>query len=176
MLACGLPGTATASRRGGVHAVRQGERCSQALERARLYDREHAIAEILERGLLPAELLVVEGIEMASRFTAAGEGIMVGGDFYDVVGQGDRMALLCIGDVAGKGPAAASLAGLARHSFRLATDRTRSAGRILSMLNDDVRRHRDAEAPEFLTACCVSVEPRLDGASCASPPAATPRR
>ena len=52
------------------------------------------------------------------RYRPAGELNEVGGDFYDVVPCGGGGWMLVIGDVCGKGPEAASVTALARHTLR----------------------------------------------------------
>jgi sigma-B regulation protein RsbU (phosphoserine phosphatase) len=59
----------------------------------------------------------------------------VGGDFYDVfeTGRGDWAVVL--GDVCGKGAAAATVTALARYTVRAAAVRTRKPSSILTLLN-----------------------------------------
>jgi serine phosphatase RsbU (regulator of sigma subunit) len=91
---------------------------AQAFERARLYSAEHAIAQALQRSLLPPSLPEVDGVELGARYRPAGEGIDVGGDFYDVFPLGpDRWAVM-VGDVCGTGPAAAAMTAQVRHTAR----------------------------------------------------------
>jgi sigma-B regulation protein RsbU (phosphoserine phosphatase) len=90
-----------------------------ALENARLYDElkraEQRMARDLERArevqraLLPSELPDIPGIEIASRCLPALE---IGGDFYDILPYGDGKLAIAVGDVVGKGSAAALLAAL----------------------------------------------------------------
>ena len=54
------------------------------------------------------------------RFRPAGEGIELGGDFYDLFAAGDGAWTALIGDVQGKGPDAAAVTALARHTMRAA--------------------------------------------------------
>ena len=62
----------------------------------------------------------MNSVEVAARFRPAGEGYDVGGDFYDVFNTGGGGWGVVIGDVCGKGPEAAALTGLARHTLRAA--------------------------------------------------------
>ena len=78
------------------------ERAAIGIERARLFQREHRIAEELQRSLLPAQLPEVPGLSTAARYFAAGAGTQVGGDWYDTVLQPDGRCC-SIGDVAGRG-------------------------------------------------------------------------
>ena len=84
-----------------------GVRCALALDNARLYQERSDTARTLQSSLLPPGLPTIEGLELAARYRAAGEGNEVGGDFYDVFAWDDAWAVV-IGDVCGKGPEAAA--------------------------------------------------------------------
>lgn len=62
----------------------------------------------------------------------------VGGDFYDVFPLGKGRWGVTIGDVVGKGVAAAALTSLARHTVRAAARRHRAPTAVLTELNDAV--------------------------------------
>jgi sigma-B regulation protein RsbU (phosphoserine phosphatase) len=114
-------------------------------ERRRAEDEAEEIAETLQRSLLPARLPEIPGIETAVDFRAAGSGNLVGGDFYDVFENDDGSWGIAIGDVCGKGAAAAALTGLARHTLRVAATQEASPSRILGLLNDAVMRQSPDE-------------------------------
>ncbi len=90
-----------------------------ALENARLYEElrraEQRKSEDLERArevqqlLLPTTMPQLPGIEIAVRYQPAQE---LAGDFYDFLPYADGRLAIVVGDVAGKGPAAALLASL----------------------------------------------------------------
>ncbi len=101
-------------------AVRLGRRAGTAVESARLYSERSRIAKTLEAALLPESLPQIPGVELAASYRAAGELNDVGGDFYDVLELGEDRWLLAIGDVCGKGPRAAGVTALARHTLRAA--------------------------------------------------------
>jgi serine phosphatase RsbU (regulator of sigma subunit) len=94
-----------------------GDRAAMALDNARLYRERDRIAASLQRGLRPPRPAEVPGLEISVIFEAAGEGIEIGGDFYDVLPTEDGCWVL-IGDVAGKGSAAAGVSVAMRHSVR----------------------------------------------------------
>ncbi len=94
-----------------------GERAALALDNARLYQERDAIARNLQRGLRPPRPARVEGLESSVVFEAAGRGIEIGGDLYDVLPTEDGCWVL-IGDVAGKGSAAAGVSVALRHVVR----------------------------------------------------------
>jgi PAS domain S-box-containing protein len=94
-----------------------GERAALALDNARLYQERDAIARNLQRGLRPPRPARVAGLESSVVFEAAGRGIDIGGDLYDVLPTEDGCWVL-IGDVAGKGSAAAGVSVALRHVVR----------------------------------------------------------
>jgi serine phosphatase RsbU (regulator of sigma subunit) len=90
---------------------------AMALDNARLYEQQRDIAAILQQALLPRSLPKVEGAEVAVRHRPGRTGTEVGGDFYDLFEAGDRWVAV-VGDVCGKGPEAAALTALVRHTLR----------------------------------------------------------
>ncbi len=113
-------------------AVELGRRAGVALENARLYTERARIATALQQALLPEALPHIPGAELAARYAAAGELNEVGGDFYDVFQHFDGRWVLAIGDVCGKGPRAAAVTALVRHTLRAAA-MSGQAPRVLLM-------------------------------------------
>ena len=111
-------------------------RCALALDNARLYEERSRIARTLQESLLPPLLPEVPGLDVAARFRAAGAGIEVGGDFYDLFELGDAGWAVAIGDVCGKGTGAAAVTALARYTVRAAAMRHEDPSQILGLLND----------------------------------------
>ena len=121
-------------------AEQLGLMASVALENAQRYARERRIAQTLQRSLLPPSLPTIPGIDVAARFSPAGDGIQVGGDFYDVFRAGERDWGMVIGDVCGKGPEAAALTALARYTLRATAMTEQVPSRILATLNEAMLR------------------------------------
>jgi PAS domain S-box-containing protein len=94
-----------------------GERAALALDNARLYRERDRVAKNLQRGLRPPRPADIPGLGIAVIFEPAGEDIEVGGDLYDVLPTEDGCWIL-VGDVAGKGSAAAGVSVAVRHSVR----------------------------------------------------------
>ena len=82
------------------------------------YDRQHRIAETLQRALLPQDLPTVDGLALAARYLPAEVGFKAGGDWYDVIPLAGGKVGLVIGDVAGHGLEAASVMGQLRMAVR----------------------------------------------------------
>jgi serine phosphatase RsbU (regulator of sigma subunit)/PAS domain-containing protein/anti-sigma regulatory factor (Ser/Thr protein kinase) len=87
-------------------------RAAVAIDNARRYSREHAMAVTLQRSLLPRDLPEQDALELAWRYLPARSG--VGGDWFDVIPlPGFRVALV-VGDVVGHGLHAAVTMGRLR--------------------------------------------------------------
>jgi len=111
-------------------------RAALHVRNAQLYAERTYIARTLQAGLLPRELPEVPGLEVAARYLAAGDENDVGGDFYDVFPvDADGAFVAMIGDVTGKGPEAAALTSLTRHTLRATSLRERSPAANLELLN-----------------------------------------
>jgi serine phosphatase RsbU (regulator of sigma subunit)/anti-sigma regulatory factor (Ser/Thr protein kinase) len=95
------------------------DRVAHAIERTQVNERAHQIAETLQRALLPERLPEIAGVGLAARYLPGGLGTEVGGDWYDVVPYPDGRVGLVMGDVVGKGIAAASLMGQLRNGLRV---------------------------------------------------------
>ena len=94
------------------------DRVALAIDHARIYEREHKIAETLQRSLLPERLPTLPGLEVSARYLPAAAEAEVGGDWYDVIPIHSGQIGLVMGDVAGKGLAAASMVGRLRSAVR----------------------------------------------------------
>jgi PAS domain S-box-containing protein len=94
------------------------DRVALAIDHLRVYEREHKIAEMLQRSLLPERLPTLPGLEVAARYQPAASESEVGGDWYDVIAMPAGQVGLVMGDVAGKGLAAASMVGRLRSAMR----------------------------------------------------------
>ena len=93
-------------------------RLAVGLANADTFAREHAIAETLQRSLLPNVLPQFPGLDLAVRYLPATEGADVGGDWYDAFPlEGGRVGLVT-GDVAGHNIASASIMGQVRSLLR----------------------------------------------------------
>src|SRR6478672_13245337 len=76
------------------------------------------ISRTLQQSLLPERFPRQDELHVDAWFVAAERGLIVGGDWYDVIDTDDALWLV-IGDVAGHGVAAATQAGQLRHSLRV---------------------------------------------------------
>jgi phosphoserine phosphatase RsbU/P len=123
--------------------VRARERAEQAAAEAR------ALAETLQRTLLPASPPDIPGMDVGTAYRPAGDGSVVGGDFYDLFELWDGTWGVTLGDVCGKGPAAAIVTALARYTIRALAVRSSTPSEVLRGLHDAIAR---SDTSSFCTA------------------------
>lgn len=121
------------ARRSAEHQARDANNRLRAL----LAEQRH-VATVLQRSLLPDVLPPVPGFEVAAHYWAEGEGVTVGGDFYDIVPLGDGRFAIFIGDVCGKGVEAAAVTAAARHTARAAAMHFREPEAVLRWVHDAI--------------------------------------
>jgi hypothetical protein len=120
---------------------------------------ERAAATVLQRSLLPARLPVVADLEMTARYVSAERG-GVGGDWYDVfILPGDRLCVV-IGDVVGRGLAAAEVMGRLRSALRAHALFCRDPAEVLDRLDQQVQ-HFDPHQM-LATVQLAMLEPSLE--------------
>ena len=132
------------------------DRCAVALDNAALYAQREQVAVTLQEELLPPRAAGDPGLDVAARYSAAGEGNQVGGDFYDVFAS-DTGWQVVIGDVVGKGPAAAAVTGLARHTMRAAAAYEGAPSQLLRVLNAALLAERAGQ--RLASVACVRLDP-----------------
>jgi len=121
--------------------------------------REHAIADELQRSLLPDVVLDPEHIEIASYYRAGVEGTQVGGDWYDVIELGAGRTALVIGDVMGRGVRAAAIMGQVRAAVRAFARLDLGPSDMLELLDGVVR---DLGEDQIVT-CVYAIYDPIDG-------------
>jgi serine phosphatase RsbU (regulator of sigma subunit) len=131
------------------------DRAATALDNANMYAARTHLARTLQRSLLPEKLPVLDRLVLASAYHPVGAGNEVGGDFYDVFTT-PLGCWLVVGDVCGKGPEAAAVTALVRHSIRAFAFVRSSPAQVLGAVNEVMLGH--ALAKRFATV----VVARLD--------------
>ncbi len=138
------------------------DRVALAIDHLRIYEREHRIAEMLQRSLLPERLPRVPGLEIAARYLPAASEAEVGGDWYDVIPVAGRVGLV-MGDVAGKGLAAASMVGQLRSTMRAYALEGHPPAEVVDRLNQLVWSEAgESQMVTLLYAVLDPVEGRLE--------------
>jgi GAF domain-containing protein len=128
------------------------------IDRIRLFEQRDRMASALERALLPMTLPPVPGFQVATLYRPSHFGNEVGGDFYDVFGDGP-VWYFAIGDVCGKGPEAAAVMGMTRIALRSLAreDDHRPLADVLTLLNDFLLES-ELMGERFCTVCLVRLE------------------
>ncbi|MFD4661223.1 SpoIIE family protein phosphatase [Kitasatospora sp. NPDC058444] len=143
-----LPHPFTVEERGLLTAL--GGFIAQALERARLYDAEFALARGLQQALLPHRLPEVPGIRITARYLPGTQGMEIGGDWYDAIVTGGDVTLV-IGDVEGHSVGAAAAMGQLRSAVRAFATGGDPPDTVLARTN---RLLLDLD-PGLLASCCL---------------------
>lgn len=119
------------------------------------------IATVLQDSLLPAALPPIEGLRAAARYHPAGDGLKIGGDFYDVFPLDGGEWAVVLGDVSGKGAEAAAVTALIRYTIRALAVLHRSPRQVLAAVNEALLRQSGEE--QFCTVVLAVVRPRPGG-------------
>lgn len=126
------------------------------------------VAREVQQQLLQGEVRRVPGIDLAAACVPARE---LGGDFFDLVPYGTGRLALVLGDVSGKGIAAALLGALVMGILRAYTvDQAAPAPDVLAAINDRVHAaHLEARFVAMLFAVLDSGTRQLRLANAGSP-------
>jgi serine phosphatase RsbU (regulator of sigma subunit) len=147
-------------------------RAGVIVDNARLFHDQAVVARALQDSLLPGSLPAIPGIELGARYRAAGQGLDVGGDFYDAFQADANWWMFAVGDVCGHGVEAAATTGLVRHTIRASAMSGVMPSAVLGRLNemllrsdaerDDVGEDQLPLSPRFCTVLvgAVQVSPR----------------
>jgi hypothetical protein len=129
--------------------------CGRALDRAQEQHTDHEISVRLQHSLLPGAMPSIEGAELAVRYLPAALTADVGGDWYDAAVLPDRRLVVTVGDVGGKGVAAAALMGRLRIGLKAYAIEGYSPAEIVSRLD-----RLTAHLPEadFTTLAVASID------------------
>jgi serine phosphatase RsbU (regulator of sigma subunit)/anti-sigma regulatory factor (Ser/Thr protein kinase) len=131
------------------------DRMALAIDRARTYEHHHAVAETLQRSLLPDRLPQLPDAELAGQYLP-GAGATVGGDWYDVITLPDGEVALVMGDVVGRGVRAASVMGQLRSACRIYAAQGQGAASVVKCLNEFAH---DLGSGEMATLVYLALDP-----------------
>lgn len=128
--------------------------------------RQRQVALELQRALLPAVPPRQPDVTVAARYVAGVADVEVGGDWWDVHDLGAGRLAVGVGDVSGRGIAAAAVMGQARAAMRAAGHAGLTPAAVLELLDAHVADHVDpahapdtAAPPRFATACYAVLDP-----------------
>ncbi len=117
------------------------ERKALEAERERMAARERNIAAQLQDALQPPLPNFVPGLEIGSFTRPALQEAQVGGDFFDIFPLDKELHAVVIGDVSGKGLAAAAQLALIRNSLRTTLYLSQRPAQAVASLNTIVTAH-----------------------------------
>ena len=109
-----------------------------AEENRRLYREQRNVSLTLQRSLLPKALPTIEGVEFAARYIPGESGIEVGGDWYSAIAIDDHRFAFVVGDVSGRGLAAATIMAGLRYTIRAYAAIGYRPARILEMAAKEI--------------------------------------
>ncbi|HEX8771388.1 MAG TPA: SpoIIE family protein phosphatase [Acidimicrobiales bacterium] len=129
------------------------DQTAQALDRAQLQRDRLDVSRRLQRSLLPPNVPDITGLEVAVIYHPFGDGMDVGGDFYDVWPIGPASWAFAIGDATGTGPEAVAMTALVRHTLRALTISESDPVRVMTTLNTALLNARpEPDGERFCTA------------------------
>ncbi|MFD7937463.1 PP2C family protein-serine/threonine phosphatase [Streptomyces sp. NPDC059755] len=115
----------------------------------------------LQQTLLPPTLVSVPGLDVAAHYHIASPD-KVGGDFYDLFPLAAGTWGLFLGDVCGKGAAAAAVTSLARYTLRAAAVYDPDPAAVLTNLNTVLNHEYNGDDPRFCTVVFGLLTPDTD--------------
>jgi serine phosphatase RsbU (regulator of sigma subunit) len=125
-------------------------------ENRRLYTEQRGIAQTLQHALLPDALPELQGLIAQARYVPAGQGVDVGGDWYDLHPLDSERVLLIIGDVSGHGLGAATTMASLRHAALAYASDGCGPGELLHRLSNFVGA--EGAQRHFATVLCALLE------------------
>ena len=139
---------------------------SVTIERARLVSVLREAVTSLQAAVLPATFPTVPGLDAAALYRSASEVAQVGGDFYDLFTLEDGRVAAVIGDVCGKGVAAARHTVRLRYELRTLLEDGRPPGRALTAFNRRVQE--EFVSDEYSTLLLLVLDPSTGAVSWSS--------
>jgi serine phosphatase RsbU (regulator of sigma subunit) len=134
-------------------------RAAVCIDNGRRYTRERATALALQRSLLQQRQPAQAAVQVATRYLPGQSGVMVGGDWSDVIALSGSRVGLVVGDVVGHGINAAATMGRLRTAVRTLADIDLEPEELLTRLDDVIMRLADEDDPSpesgDLTATCL---------------------
>jgi serine phosphatase RsbU (regulator of sigma subunit) len=134
-----------------------GATVAQSVQRAVLYDEEHAVAVGLQQAMLPAGIPDITGARIAARYRPARIGRQIGGDWYDVVPlPGGRVGLV-VGDVQGHDIHASAVMGQLRIALRAYAAEGHPPATLMARASAFLH---DLDTERFATCIYADLDPR----------------
>ncbi|MFG2608492.1 GAF domain-containing SpoIIE family protein phosphatase [Streptomyces sp. NPDC048514] len=138
-------------------------RAAAAALNARQYTQRVTLARDLQAGLLLPEVPALRGAEIATYYHPAGEGLEIGGDFYDVFPLTDDTWAFMLGDVCGRGATAAATTALVRHTARAVAPLLPGPEAVVQAINKALLDRPHSHGTGFVTLVYGHLAPAGDG-------------
>ncbi|GAB1331834.1 SpoIIE family protein phosphatase [Streptomyces sennicomposti] len=138
-------------------------RAASAVHNARQYSSRAALARDLQAGLLMPNVPHVPGADIATHYHPAGEGLDIGGDFYDVFPLAEGQWAFMLGDVCGRGALAATTTALVRHTARAVAPLLPGPQDVVKAVNQALINRSDSHDTGFVTLVYGQFTPSPDG-------------
>jgi anti-sigma regulatory factor (Ser/Thr protein kinase) len=129
-----------------------------------------ALAETLQRSLLPDRLPELPGLDLSARYLAGSADAQVGGDWYDVITLRDGHAGIAIGDVVGHGLDAAARMARLQNALRAYALEGLRPSLVLERMNGFAREVAGGPMATLLYGVVDAEEGRLRLATAGHPP------
>jgi serine phosphatase RsbU (regulator of sigma subunit) len=136
-------------------AVLLTERLTRRRESAERLTEQVEQLYVEQRPLMPAQMPVIPGVQIAVRYLPGTAGVDIGGDWYDVVPLSDRRFVFVIGDVSGRGVRAAAVMASLHFASRAYAFEGHPPAVILAQLRQLLDLARDGN---FATVLCGLVD------------------
>ena len=141
---------------------------NDTLERLYVADQEHRILHEFQERLLDIDVRSTAAV-VTARYQSAGQSLMVGGDWYDVITLDGGRVGFSIGDVVGKGLAAATVMAQLRSALAAAAASKESPGSVVAMV-DEYPRHVPGALCATLTYLLLGPDGELSWTAAGHPP------
>jgi len=158
-------------------------RAGAAVSYLRSYRQQRQIALDLQQALLPETPSAHPGLQVAVRYVAGADDVDVGGDWWEVHRRGEGTTGVGVGDVSGRGVAAAVVMGQARAAMRAAALADLQPAALLRLLDAQLAEVLETTRgggipPRFATAAYVVLDHRREllRVACAGHPPPLVRR
>ncbi|MCT9094108.1 SpoIIE family protein phosphatase [Streptomyces sp. ASQP_92] len=138
-------------------------RAASAAHNARQYTHRATLARDLQAGLLLPDLPAVPGADVATYYHPAGEGLDIGGDFYDVFPLDYGRWAFMLGDVCGRGAIAATTTALVRHTARAVASFLPGPQDVVKAINRALSNRPDSHGTGFVTLVYGQLTPTPEG-------------
>jgi serine phosphatase RsbU (regulator of sigma subunit) len=137
----------------GMYELTQ-QRLDHELRERERFEHELRVAQRIQQALLPKELPLLEDWKIVPYYQPARE---VGGDFYDFLPLPDGSVGVIIGDVSGKGIAAALVMANTQSVLRAVAQGSATSGELLGQVNEVLFTYIPSNM--FVTCFCGILDP-----------------